>query len=196
LLRRQRGSTDNRPCERAIPILIPSRSGPSTPRPFSKSSAPFRRCRACTVKIWIISPIFPGCPKEIASQLGMQGFELVTGAPPDCFRRTTSQSGLARIPVTSPTVEREWASVERLAVQRRSRRRGAPSMLHQSLCGGFVRCNGLFGGRLSHSLSFPACFYDTEEQPQQRSGYPDARDEPTSATTVGAHTHCIGEENP
>jgi len=151
LLRRQRGSTDNRPCERAIPILIPSRSGPSTPRPFSKSSAPFRRCRACTVKIWIISPIFPGCPKEIASQLGMQGFELVTGAPPDCFRRTTSQSGLARIPVTSPTVEREWASVERLAVQRRGRRRVGFSMLHQCPCGVPVRCNGMLASLESYN---------------------------------------------
>jgi hypothetical protein len=49
----------------------------------------------------------------------------------------------------------KWrSSVERFAVQRRSRRTNGSLMLHQCPCGGFVRCNGLFDSRATKPRNF------------------------------------------
>jgi hypothetical protein len=45
-------------------------------------------------------------------------------------------------------------TVERFAVQRRSRRTNGSLMLHQCPCGGFVRCNGLFDSRATKPRNF------------------------------------------
>ena len=65
-------------------------------------------------------------------------------------------SPLADLPAQVPTPIRLWWPAERLAVQRRERRRTSSSMLHQCPGGVPVRCNGLFdNGTLPQGFADP-----------------------------------------
>ena len=71
-------------------------------------------------------------------------------------RWTSPIANLADLPAQVPNPIRLWWPAERLAVQRRGRRRAGFSMLHQCPGGVPVRCNGLFdNGTLPQRFADP-----------------------------------------